>query len=214
MLTGAVVIVASVSPYNPYGMGYAGFVLFVGIISLVWGLYASGVLDSVRPPPSPPGVLPPPPGALVGPPEPPSVPVDQTPALPAAAIPMVALFPEVEGFVRRFQPSRRFGREREYQIALEQALCDRFPLATVQPERTLPGGDRVDIDLGGVGIELKVAASVQALQGLPEQLGRYRTFYGPNLIAVIFDDTGGFHELSQVTNRLTEMGFCFVVKRK
>jgi hypothetical protein len=72
----------------------------------------------------------------------------------------------------------------------------------------------VDIDVAGVGIELKVAASVQALQDLPDQLDRYRAFYGPNLIAVIFDDTGGFSELDQVTKRLTQMGFRFFVKRK
>lgn len=73
LLTGAVVIAASVSPFNVYGMGYAAFILIVGIFLVLWGIQAilawrearNSQLDSQRMQPGPawqrpPSALPPP----------------------------------------------------------------------------------------------------------------------------------------------------------
>jgi hypothetical protein len=144
----------------------------------------------------------------------------QTPASPPQSTPVVSIRPQVARvpeflrvaeFIDDFRPSRRFDRELLFQIELAEALRGQFGREAVKTELPIPGGGRVDIEVCNVGIELKLAASVQALQTLPGQLEVYRTHYGPNLIAMVFDDTGDSRALARTRDAVQAMGIRITV---
>jgi len=167
-------------------------------------------------------VNPVPPGALLGPTADaglaPSNPVSGVvPNAEAAAqalerIPTKPALLPLSNFLSEFEPSRRYENERHLNIELAQALRDRFGREAVQVELPIPEG-RVDIEVLGVCVELKIAASTGSLQGLPEQLDRYVAHYGPNVIAFIFDDTRNSETLRQVVASLRSKGIRVYVKR-
>ncbi len=153
------------------------------------------------------------------------VPIADAPlARPTPAIPPVARrvtftvdrapeFLRVAEFIDQYRPSRRFDRELFLQIELAEALRGKFGREAVKTELPIPGGGRVDIEVCGVGVELKIAASTQALRDLPSQLESYREHYGPNLIAVVFDDTGDSKAVAASRDTTRELGVRLAVIR-
>lgn len=122
-------------------------------------------------------------------------------------------FVRVAEFLDQYRPSRRFDRELYFQIELAEALRGRFGREVVQTEVPIPGGGRVDIEVLGVGVELKIAGSTQATRDLPAQLKTYQDHYGPNLVAVVFDDVRDQTLLTSVRDDLRDMGVRMVVVR-
>jgi hypothetical protein len=128
-------------------------------------------------------------------------------------VPRAPEFLRVAEFIDQYRPSRRFDRELFLQIELAEALRGKFGREAVTTEVTIPGGGRVDIEVCGVGVELKVAASTAALATLPSQLENYRDHYGPNLIAVVFDDTGDSGAVVTAKEATRRMGVRLTVIR-
>ena len=122
-------------------------------------------------------------------------------------------FFRVAEFIDQYRPSRRFDRELFLQIELAEALRGKFGREAVKTELPIPGGGRIDIEVSGVGVELKIAASAQALRDLPSQLASYREHYGPNLIAVVFDDTGDTNAITLTREATRNLGVRLTVIR-
>jgi len=125
--------------------------------------------------------------------------------IPKAVPPKSAQFDRVAEFLDRFQPSDRFGREREYEIELAQALRTEFGRLHVRRQVPIPQGI-IDIEVCGIGIELKIAGTPGSVQRLAEQTSGYREHFGPNLMAVVFDDTGDEDGMAAVKRTLETRG--------
>ena len=120
-------------------------------------------------------------------------------------------FERLVDFLERYRPSERFGREKEVEVELAQALRGEFGSQNVL--RQVPvGKGRIDIEVCKIGLELKIAGSTSSLRGLPEQVLDYRRRYGPNLMVVILDDTGGDPVLARLKGSLAQQGIPVFVK--
>jgi len=133
------------------------------------------------------------------------------PATPPVPRPRVPQFARLSIFLERYRPSDRFGREREYEIELAQALRNEFGRLNVQRQVPIPQGT-VDIQVCGIGIELKIAGSAGSVQRLPDQVAGYQQHYGPNLMVVVFDDTGDADGMASLKRRLSTQGIQVFVK--
>lgn len=157
--------------------------------------------------PNPPPSSPPPPPRPAVPATPPS---SSIPRPPPRHMPDAQL-PAVSNFLAQYRPSERFGREGEFEVELAQALRGRFGNQHVL--RQVPVGEgRIDIQVFGVGVELKIAGSPSSLLRLTDQVAEYRDHYGPNLIVVILDDTGGNEQITNLRRFLASQGVQVLLK--
>jgi hypothetical protein len=113
-------------------------------------------------------------------------------------------------FIDNWGPSQRFKDERLYQVELAGDLRHRFPGGDVKTEVNVAGG-RIDVEVMGVGVELKVPSKAQ-LQRLVGQARMYRKHYGPNLVLVIFNDFAKVQDINEFRNDLVELGIRVFVK--
>ena len=146
---------------------------------------------------SPESEIPPPP-----PPAPEPSPVPSVPALPGLE--------SVVEFIQKWNPRARYDDESKYEIELAAQLCHRFGDDTVLTQYNVPGG-RIDIQVMGVGLELKVPSKVQ-MQRLIGQSLMYKKHYGPNIIAVIFRDRAKSQDIIAFSNDLNNHGIKVIVK--
>jgi hypothetical protein len=151
------------------------------------------------PPTEPPeySVLPSPPPTV---PEPPPVPL--IPARPG--------LDSVIEFIEDWGPTQRFKDESKYQIELAADLRNKFGSKSVMTELNVLGG-RIDIEVLGIGVEIKVPSKVQ-LQRLIGQANMYQKHYGPNVIVVIFNDKAKTQDINWFCNDLARLGIKFLVK--
>lgn len=70
---------------------------------------------------------------------------------------------------------------------------------------------RIDIEVLGIGVELKVPNKAQ-LQRLVGQAIMYHKHYGPNLIIVIFADKARLQDIVAFKGDLTRLGIKAFVK--
>ncbi|MGA7922849.1 MAG: hypothetical protein WCA77_02600, partial [Thermoplasmata archaeon] len=145
-------------------------------------------------------------------PEPLFLPHQQSPTLipetHAAQIPQLQL---VQEFIESYRPSRRFANEQAYEIEMAQAARAKFGDEAVKTQVTIFGG-RIDIEVLGIGIEIKVPNSRSQLQTLLGQVQIYRNSYGPNLMVVIFQDLGKQQDLHEFGNLLRQWAIPVFVK--
>jgi hypothetical protein len=134
------------------------------------------------------------------------------PQAPLPKIPFVPEYQSVCAFLETYRPSSKFGREREFQIEIAQALRGKFGDQFIHTEVALPIAGRIDIEACRVGVELELAGSSQALLQLPGQMAAYQRVYGPNLVAVILDDTGDGQTLTNVRTAMRQSGIRTIVK--
>lgn len=136
------------------------------------------------------------------PPAPEHSPVPSIPALPGLE--------NVVEFIQKWNPRARYDDESKYEIELAAQLCHRFGDDAVLTQYNVPGG-RIDIQVMGVGLELKVPSKVQ-MQRLIGQSLMYKKHYGPNIIAVIFRDRAKSQDIIAFSNDLNDHGIKVIVK--
>jgi len=148
--------------------------------------------------PSKDSVLPPPPPSST--PEPPPMP--SIPARPG--------LDSVVEFIDKWRPTKPYRDEEKYQIELFSKLCSKFGDEHVMQELNVLDG-RIDIEVMGVGVELKVPNKAQ-LQRLVGQAIMYRKHYGPNLVVVIFAEKARLQDIIAFKGDLARMGIKAFVK--
>jgi hypothetical protein len=214
-LSGLVLVIVGWVADNLAGAAVWSLLVLFGTAAIIWGAFAGlkswwvawrgkTLLPAKAAPPTPSIVY-----AHTFPPSP-STP---RPSIPSPAyrssIPGVSVrhipdphLSDVSSFLADYRPSERFGREGEFGVELAQAFRGRFGNEHVV--RQVPvGGGRIDIQIFGVGVELKIAGSPGSLLRLTDQVEAYREHYGPNLIVVILDDTGGGEQVSSLRRFLS-----------
>jgi len=139
------------------------------------------------------------------PPPPPLVPEPPPPSIPS----LPSLVSVVE-FIEKWHPRARYDDESKYEIELAAQLCHKFGDEAVLTQYNVPGG-RIDIQVMGIGLELKVPSKVQMQRLIGQSLG-YRKHYGPNIIAVIFRDRAKSQDIIAFSNDLKNHGIKVIVK--
>ena len=139
-------------------------------------------------------------------------PESQSPTLiPEAHAPQIPQLQMISEFIEAYRPSRRFANEQAYEIELAQALRGRFGEENVKTQVTIYGG-RIDIEVLGIGLEIKVPASRSQLQTLLGQISIYKNSYGSNLMIVIFNDLGKHQDVTEFSSLLRAKGIPVFVK--
>jgi hypothetical protein len=222
LLIGLGLVVGGAIVGNGTEIGFGGLLFLAGLGAVLWGAVAGAAewwelwrhgpsRASTYPRAAP--IVPTNHAVARAPPPSPSKPLAAVPTrIPSATIdtPRLAHMPDpqlkaVSSFLAQYRPSERFGREGEFEVELAQALRGRFGNAHVL--RQVPVGEgRIDIQVFGIGLELKIAGSSSSLLRLTDQVADYRDHYGPNLMVVILDDTGGNEQVSNLRRFLASQG--------
>ncbi len=143
-------------------------------------------------------------------PEPEIPPPTPIPEPPVPSIPALPGLESVVEFIQKWNPRARYDDESKYEIELAAQLCHRFGDDAVLTQYNVPGG-RIDIQVMGIGLELKVPSKVQ-MQRLIGQSLMYKKHYGPNIIAVIFRDRAKSQDIIAFSNDLNSHGIKVIVK--
>jgi hypothetical protein len=230
LLIGVGLVVGGALVGNVTEIGFGGLLFLAGLGAVLWGAVAGAAewWESWRHRPSRASTYPRaapivptnyPAARAPPPPPPPSRPLVAVPKrIPSSTIDTPRLahksdpqLTAVSSFLAQYRPSERFGREGEFEVELAQALRGRFGNAHVL--RQVPVGEgRIDIQVFGIGLELKIAGSSGSLLRLTDQVADYRDHYGPNLIVVILDDTGGNEQVSNLRRFLASQGVQVLLK--
>jgi hypothetical protein len=117
----------------------------------------------------------------------------------------------VSEFLEKYQPSQRFRNEQSYEIEVAQAMRHNFGNENVKTQANIPGG-RIDIEVLGIGVEIKVPASRGQLQTLLGQTSVYRNYYGANLVILVFNDLAKYQDVNEFANILRGRGIQVFVK--
>lgn len=131
--------------------------------------------------------------------------------IPEARPPQVVQLQMVSEFLESYRPSQRFRNEQAYQIELAQAMRHHFGEENVKTQVSIVGG-RIDIEVLGIGVEVKVPGSRSQLQTLLGQVSIYRNFYGPNMGVVIFNDFAKVQDVNEFSNILRGRGVLVFAK--
>jgi len=154
----------------------------------------------------------PPPVQEVVTPPPLEFPEEPSPTLiPEPIAPQIAQLQMVSEFLEGYRPSQRFRNESAYEIEVAQAMRHHFGSENVKTQANIAGG-RIDIEVLGIGVELKVPASRGQLQTLLGQTQIYRNYYGANLIVVVFNDLAKYQDVNEFANILRSRGIQVFVK--
>lgn len=113
--------------------------------------------------------------------------------------------------LERYCPSQRFRDEKKYEIEVAQAMRHYFQPDNVKTQANIPNG-RIDIEVMGVGVEIKVPASRSALHTLLGQVQIYRNYYGTNVVVLIFNDLAKSQDINEYCNILRGQGVSVIVK--
>jgi len=131
--------------------------------------------------------------------------------IPEPVAPQIAQLQMVAEFLESFRPSQRFRSEQAYEIEVAQSMRHRFGDANVKTQANIPGG-RIDIEVLGIGVELKVPTSRSQLQTLLGQVSIYRNYYGANLVVIVFNDLAKYQDVNEFANILRGRGIQVFVK--
>lgn len=122
---------------------------------------------------------------------------------PITRPPTTIPFDEVLAYVKAYNFMSNYGEEASYQAELAGALRERYG-AVVRKEYPVPvvGKRRtIDIDVGGVGIEIKANLRTGvSLRNARAQLEEYLQHYGPNLIFMLIGTHGFNAEKHDIRN--------------
>ena len=94
------------------------------------------------------------------------------------------IIPKLEKIILEFEPSRKYDTELPYQIELAGYLQSYYQDTKIEERR---GSTRPDIVVEGVAIEVKGPTRDHDLVSLTDKCGRYKQYFPPNLIIVLFD---------------------------
>ena len=143
----------------------------------------------------------------------PPLPTLVVPLSPPAPLPPAC--PEFDGvvrFIENWEPTKPHETEEGYQLDLEIRLRTTFGENRVKTQLPILGG-RIDLDVMGIGIELKVPTNMNMLRSLIGQARMYRKHYGPNLVVVIISGRTKLQNILQYRTELEEDGFKVLLKR-
>jgi hypothetical protein len=146
--------------------------------------------------------------------EPPPLEFPETPPttlIPEPVAPQIAQLQMVAEFLESYRPSQRFRNEQSYEIEVAQAMRHHFGPENVKTQANIPGG-RIDIEVLGIGVEIKVPISRGQLQTLLGQVSIYRNYYGSNVVVLIFNDFAKFQDVNEFSNLLRGRGIQVFVK--
>lgn len=146
--------------------------------------------------------------------EPPPLEFPETPPttlIPEPVAPQIAQIQMVAEFLGSYSPSQRFRNEQSYEIEVAQAMRHHFGPENVKTQANIPGG-RIDIEVLGIGVEIKVPISRGQLQTLLGQVSIYRNYYGSNVVVLIFNDFAKFQDVNEFANLLRGRGIQVFVK--
>lgn len=87
--------------------------------------------------------------------------------------------------LRRFRPARHRRNESGYERDLLNWARGRFGKENVTPQYSV-GRTRIDMVIGGVGVELKVPRTARQLMTLRGQVAVYRKHFGKDLVVMLF----------------------------
>jgi hypothetical protein len=131
--------------------------------------------------------------------------------IPEPVAPQIAQLQMVSEFLEGYRPSQRFRSEQAYEIEVAQSMRHRFGAENVKTQANIPGG-RIDIEVLGIGVEIKVPTSRGQLQTLLGQVSIYRTYYGANLVVLVFNDLAKYQDVNEFANILRGRGIQVFVK--
>lgn len=134
-----------------------------------------------------------------------------TTLIPEPVAPQIAQLQMVAEFLESYRPSQRFRNEQSYEIEVAQAMRHHFGPENVKTQANIPGG-RIDIEVLGIGVEIKVPISRGQLQTLLGQVSIYRNYYGSNVVVLIFNDFAKFQDVNEFSNLLRGRGIQVFVK--
>jgi hypothetical protein len=139
-----------------------------------------------------------------------------TPVVPLPPpVPSIPACPEFDGvvrFIEDWEPTKPHETEEGYQLDLEIRLRTAFGEDRVKTQLHVLGG-RIDLDVMGIGIELKVPTNMNMLRSLIGQARMYRRHYGPNLVLVIMSGRTKLQNILQYKTELEDDGFDVILKR-
>lgn len=138
-------------------------------------------------------------------------PDNQPPTSPSPKAPLEGPLHVLSEFFDTYRPSARFKNEMAYEVEVAAMLRAKFGEENVRTQVSIYGG-RIDLEVMGVGIELKVPATRGNLQTLLGQVATYANFYGPNLIVVIMGDLARVQDVNEFAGILRQRGISVFAK--
>lgn len=132
-----------------------------------------------------------------------------TPTLAPQKTATMVSFDEVVGYLEQYRFISRYSEESSYEIELAGSLRERFGTIIRQNPVAVPGRRlAIDLDVGGIGIELKFNATATILRNAAQQLADYKLFYGDRLVFLCIGTPG----LDQYKNDIRNVGVVFIEK--
>lgn len=105
-----------------------------------------------------------------------------------------AAFKEVFDWLSHFQHKKPETREALYEKELDIMASERFGSKNVRTQVNVTDG-RIDLEICGVGVELKLPKSENELEIMMKNLRKYKRHYGDNLILVMYFGKGAKRDL-------------------
>jgi hypothetical protein len=137
-------------------------------------------------------------------------PAPSTP-VPEYTPPQIDSLRAVMEFLDSYRPDQRYHEEDKYEIELALKLGHRFGVQNVRRQRNVPGG-RIDIEVLGIGVELKLPKTKAQLYSLEGQATGYQRYYGPNLAVLIVNEEMKYTDVNEYVNKLRDRGIQVFVK--
>lgn len=118
-------------------------------------------------------------------------------------------FDTLVAYLDQYRFISRYSDESSYEIELAGALRERFGTIIRQNPVAVPGRRlTIDLDVGGIGIEIKFNASATTLRNAAQQLVDYKTFYADRLVFVCVATPGQ----EQYKNDIRALGVTYIEK--
>jgi hypothetical protein len=113
-------------------------------------------------------------------------------------------FKKVAQCIRDFKPLKNYHGEYMFQAELTQYLRRDFPNTNIEKQR---GSSRPDIDVNGIGIEVKGPTFDEDLNTIPDKLIRYSHRFPKGIIVVLFDVHVNPHRYEELVQGINNTRF-------
>lgn len=138
----------------------------------------------------------------------------QQPPLKSASKPkgQSKMFKEVYGWLSNFQHKKPENREALYEKELDIMASEKFGSKNVRTQVNVTDG-RIDMEICGVGIELKLPKSDNELEIMMKNLRKYKIHYGDNLILVMYFGKGARRDVVHAyLDQVESLGITYITK--
>jgi len=122
-------------------------------------------------------------------------------------------FNEVYDWLTKFQHKKPENREALYEKELDIMASEKFGSKNVRTQVNVTDG-RIDMEICGVGIELKLPKSDNELEITMKNLRKYKKHYGDNLILVMYFGKGARRDVVHgYLDQVESLGITYITKR-